>query len=139
LSKIILLKIIKASSGRVLSTPLSNLCDDSVCIFNFLALLDNASGIKKALSIIIFFVSDVTENSLEPIIPAREIILFFSDTTIFSWSNLYSLSSRAFITSLFYQIRIFDIKNSKSCLTAFRFNNFSGFLIFIFIFLINIL
>ena len=44
-----------------------------------------------------------------------------------------------FITSLFYQIKIFDIKNSKSCLAAFRFNNFSGFLIFIFIFLISIL
>ena len=44
-----------------------------------------------------------------------------------------------FITSLFYQIKIFDIKNPKSCLRAFNFNNFSGFLNFIFIFLINIL
>ena len=44
-----------------------------------------------------------------------------------------------FITSLLYQIKIFDIKNAKSCLTAFKFNNFSGFLNFIFIFLINIL
>ena len=44
-----------------------------------------------------------------------------------------------FITSLFYQIKIFDIKNEKSCLTAFRFNNFSGFLNFVFIFLISIL
>jgi len=44
-----------------------------------------------------------------------------------------------FITSLFYQIKIFDIKSEKSCLTAFKFNNFSGFLNFIFIFLISIL
>jgi len=44
-----------------------------------------------------------------------------------------------FITSLFYQIKIFDIKNPNSCLNAFKFNNFSGLLNFIFIFLINIL
>jgi 4-hydroxybenzoate polyprenyltransferase len=44
-----------------------------------------------------------------------------------------------FVISLFYQIKIFDIKNAKSCLTAFRFNNFSGFLNFIFIFLISVL
>ena len=44
-----------------------------------------------------------------------------------------------FVTSLFYQIRMFDIKNEKSCLTAFKFNNYSGFLNFIFIFSINIL
>ena len=44
-----------------------------------------------------------------------------------------------FFTSLFYQIKIFDIKNAKSCLIAFKFNNFSGFLNFIFIFLIGIL
>ena len=44
-----------------------------------------------------------------------------------------------FVISLFYQIKIFDIKNAKSCLTAFRFNNFSGFLNFVFIFLISVL
>ena len=44
-----------------------------------------------------------------------------------------------FVTSLFYQIKIFDIRNAKSCLTAFRFNNFSGFLNFVFIFLISVL
>ena len=33
----------------------------------------------------------------------------------------------------------FDIENSKSCLAMFKFNNFSGILNFIFIFLINIL
>ena len=46
------------------------------------------------------------------------------------------LFSIPFITSLFYQIKIFDIKNAKSCLFAFKFNNFSGLLNFIFIFLI---
>ncbi len=44
-----------------------------------------------------------------------------------------------FVTSLFYQIKIFNIKNTKSCLKAFKFNNFSGLLNFIFIFSINIL
>ena len=44
-----------------------------------------------------------------------------------------------FISSLFYQIKIFDIENSKSCLAMFKLNNFSGILNFIFIFLINIL
>tara|TARA_B100000029_G_scaffold422776_1_gene429668 strand:- start:65 stop:928 length:864 start_codon:yes stop_codon:yes gene_type:complete len=39
-----------------------------------------------------------------------------------------------FIVSLFYQIKMFDIKNEKSCLNTFKFNNFSGFLNFIFIF-----
>ena len=38
-----------------------------------------------------------------------------------------------------YQIKIFHINNSKSCLTAFKANNLSGFLIFIFIFSFNIL
>jgi len=54
--------------------------------------------------------------------------------------NKYTLFfSIPFIASLFYQIKIFDIKNSESCLTAFRFNNYSGFLNFIFILLISIL
>jgi len=44
-----------------------------------------------------------------------------------------------FVTSLFYQIKIFNIKNTKSCLNAFKFNNFSGLLNFVFIFSINIL
>ena len=43
-----------------------------------------------------------------------------------------------FIVSLFYQIKIFDIKNEKSCLSAFKFNNFSGFFNFLFILLINL-
>ena len=67
-------------------------------------------------------------------------VLFILIMFLMMEANKYILFfSIPFITSLFYQIRIFDIKNSKSCLAAFRFNNFSGFLIFIFIFLINIL
>jgi len=44
-----------------------------------------------------------------------------------------------FIASLIYQIKIFSLNNPTSCLTAFKFNNFSGLLIFIFIFSFNIL
>jgi len=44
-----------------------------------------------------------------------------------------------FIISFVYQIKMFNIDNPKSCFAAFRNNNLSGFLIFIFIFLINIL
>ena len=44
-----------------------------------------------------------------------------------------------FIISFVYQIKMFNIDNPKSCFAAFRNNNLSGFLIFIFIFSINIL
>jgi len=54
-------------------------------------------------------------------------------------NNYILFLSIPFIISLFYQIKIFDIKNESSCLAAFKFNNFSGFLIFIFILSINIL
>ena len=43
-----------------------------------------------------------------------------------------------FMLSLFYQIKIYNVKNSDSCLKAFKFNNFSGFLLFISFFLISI-
>ena len=36
-----------------------------------------------------------------------------------------------FMFSLFYQIKIYDPKNSAACLKAFRSNNFSGLLIFL--------
>ena len=45
------------------------------------------------------------------------------------------LVSIPFIFSLFYQVKIFDIKKPKTCLSAFKVNNLTGFLIFIFIFL----
>jgi 4-hydroxybenzoate polyprenyl transferase len=44
-----------------------------------------------------------------------------------------------FIISFVYQIKMFNKDDPKSCLAAFRNNNLSGFLIFIFIFSINIL
>ena len=67
-------------------------------------------------------------------------VLFILIMFLMMETNKYFLFlSIPFITSLFYQIVLFDIKNPRSCLTAFKFNNFSGFLIFIFIFLINIL
>ena len=43
-----------------------------------------------------------------------------------------------FAVSLFYQVKIFDIRNKISCLNAFKFNNFSGFLNFLFILLIDL-
>ena len=44
-----------------------------------------------------------------------------------------------FIISFVYQIKMFNKDDPQSCLAAFRNNNFSGFLIFMFIFSINIL
>ena len=44
-----------------------------------------------------------------------------------------------FITSFVYQIKIFKVSNSESCLLAFKKNNLTGLLIFIFIFSFNIL
>lgn len=44
-----------------------------------------------------------------------------------------------FIISFVYQIKMFNKDDPKSCLAAFKNNNLSGFLIFIFIFSINIL
>ena len=44
-----------------------------------------------------------------------------------------------FIASLIYQVTIFKVSDSKSCLLAFKNNNLTGLLIFIFIFSFNIL
>jgi len=49
------------------------------------------------------------------------------------------LLSIPFIISFAYQVKMFHVNNSKSCLTAFKINNLSGLLIFIFIFSFNIL
>ena len=54
-------------------------------------------------------------------------------------NKFFWLLTIPFIFSLFYQIKIFNINNSKSCLTAFKINNLSGLLFFIFIFSFNIL
>ena len=44
-----------------------------------------------------------------------------------------------FIVSFIYQVKIFKVSNSESCLFAFKNNNLTGLLIFIFIFSFNIL
>ena len=44
-----------------------------------------------------------------------------------------------FVVSFVYQVKIFKISNSESCLLAFKNNNLTGLLIFIFIFSFNIL
>jgi len=44
-----------------------------------------------------------------------------------------------FIVSFVYQVKIFNVANSESCLLAFKNNNLTGLLIFIFIFSFNIL
>ena len=47
-----------------------------------------------------------------------------------------------FLFSIFtfiYQVKIFKIKDSKSCLNAFRINNLTGFFIFVFIFSFTLL
>jgi 4-hydroxybenzoate polyprenyltransferase len=46
--------------------------------------------------------------------------------------------SALFIFSLIYQIKIFEINKPKTCLVAFRINNLTGLLIFIFIFSFNL-
>lgn len=44
-----------------------------------------------------------------------------------------------FIASFVYQVKIFNVSNSESCLLAFKNNNLIGLLIFIFIFSFNVL
>jgi len=44
-----------------------------------------------------------------------------------------------FISTLIYQIKFFKIDKPKSCLTAFKINNLTGFFIFLFIFSFSIL
>ena len=39
-----------------------------------------------------------------------------------------------FILSLIYQLKIFKIENSASCLSAFKINNLTGAFVFVFIF-----
>jgi len=55
-------------------------------------------------------------------------------------TNKYFLFlSIPFIATLFYQLKIFDKKNSASCLAAFKTNNLTGAFIFLFIFLFTTL
>ena len=49
-------------------------------------------------------------------------------------NKIYLAISLFFIASLIYQIKIFNINDSKSCLDAFKNNNITGMFIFIFIY-----
>jgi 4-hydroxybenzoate polyprenyltransferase len=51
--------------------------------------------------------------------------------------NIFTMTFIFFIISLIYQIVIFDKSKPESCLTAFKFNNISGLILFLSIFLIN--
>tara|TARA_Y100000590_G_scaffold189715_1_gene216095 strand:+ start:995 stop:1858 length:864 start_codon:yes stop_codon:yes gene_type:complete len=67
-------------------------------------------------------------------------ILFILIMFLMMEINKYILFlSIPFIISFIYQIKMFRINNSKSCLIAFKNNNLTGILIFIFIFSFNIL
>tara|TARA_B100000029_G_scaffold477424_1_gene522472 strand:+ start:207 stop:1070 length:864 start_codon:yes stop_codon:yes gene_type:complete len=63
------------------------------------------------------------------------LIMFF----VMKLDKYFLLFLIPFIFSLIYQIKIFNLNSSKSCLAAFKNNNFSGFFLFLFIFLFNIL
>ena len=51
--------------------------------------------------------------------------------------NLFTFLIFLFFLSLFYQIQVFKIDNSKSCLKAFKFNNVSGAIVFFSILVTN--
>ena len=55
------------------------------------------------------------------------LFLFFYKNTS---SLFFLIPFSAFLTSLFYQVTIFEKKIPKSCLRAFKINNFSGFYLF---------
>tara|TARA_Y100001958_G_C21241863_1_gene569888 strand:- start:2527 stop:3402 length:876 start_codon:yes stop_codon:yes gene_type:complete len=52
--------------------------------------------------------------------------------------SFYLIMLFLFMLSLFYQIKIYHSQNPDECLKAFKFNNFSGFLLFMSFFLISI-
>ena len=67
-------------------------------------------------------------------------VIFILITFFLMEQNKYHLLlSIPFIFSFIYQIKRFNINNPKSCLVAFKSNNLSGLLIFMFIFSFNIL
>ncbi len=55
------------------------------------------------------------------------LVFFFKKTN----SVYFLIPFSAFLISLFYQIIIFDKKNPKTCLNAFKINNYSGFYMFL--------
>ena len=63
------------------------------------------------------------------------LILFF----MLNIDKYILILSSLFIASLIYQIRLFKINNQKSCLSAFKLNNITGILIYLFILSFSIL
>ena len=63
------------------------------------------------------------------------LIMFF----VMEMNKFLLLLSIPFIISFIYQIKKFNMENPKSCYIAFKNNNLSGFLVFIFIVSFNIL
>ena len=45
--------------------------------------------------------------------------------------NIFSICFLIFILSLIYQIKIFNLKDPETCLKAFKFNNWSGLILFV--------
>jgi 4-hydroxybenzoate polyprenyl transferase len=66
-------------------------------------------------------------------------LLFLTVFYMLETNNYFLLLSIPFILSLIYQVKSFNIKKPKTCLDAFKNNNLTGLLIFIFIFSFNIL
>ena len=62
------------------------------------------------------------------------IFLLFFD---FMGLNIFTILFIIFASSLIYQILIFDKSNPKSCLSAFKLNNLSGFILFLTIYSTN--
>ena len=63
------------------------------------------------------------------------LIMFF----MMEINKYFLLLTIPFIATFIYQLKIFNISNSEMCLIAFKNNNLTGLLIFIFIFSFNIL
>jgi len=62
------------------------------------------------------------------------VIMFVMINLKISYSLIFLIF---FMFSLFYQIKIFKINDSSSCLKAFKINNLSGFLVFLSFFLLT--
>ncbi len=63
------------------------------------------------------------------------VIIFVMTSLKITYSSIFL---GFFIISLLYQLKIFKINNSSSCLKAFKINNVSGLMVFLSLFLINI-
>ena len=61
-------------------------------------------------------------------------VSFLISFSMIAYTIYYFIFSLFFILSLIYQMIIFQSNNSESCLRAFKFNNITGILIFLFIF-----